>query len=232
MTSLPPLAFGAPSWRAAADLTIGRGEARDAAQRELSKPLYHRDDPSLLTRALMEVLGWLNDTLAQAAALAPGGWGSLVAVLVILTLVVVTVRVGVGPIARSRKRGQPLLPDRNLTADEYRARAEQHASASEWAAAIRERLRAIARACEERGILQPRVGRTADELSSEAGAVLPAHEEELRTATRIFDDVWYGGRTATADMESWLRHVDERVSAARPAPVTSAVPTATGKVPQ
>ncbi len=82
----------------------------------------------------------------------------------------------------------------------------------QWAEAIRERLRAIARELEQRGVLDPRPGRTAAELSREAGAQLPALAEDLRNAASIFDRVWYGGRTATAADEELLRRLDSRVA--------------------
>ena len=81
-----------------------------------------------------------------------------------------------------------------------------------WAEAIRERLRAIARELEHRGVLDPRPGRTADELCGEAGLRLPVLAGDLRAATSIFDEVWYGGRTATADDEAQLRALDERLA--------------------
>ena len=59
---------------------------------------------------------------------------------------------------------------------------------------------------------RPRPGRTADEAAAEAGRALPDRDAELRAAARLFDDVWYGGRAATA-MDAQLRAVDEAVRA-------------------
>ena len=90
--------------------------------------------------------------------------------------------------------------------------AAQFASNGLWAEAIRERLRAIARELEHRGVLDPRRGRTADELSREAAAQLPALADDLHHATSIFDEVWYGKRTASAADEELLRRLDARVA--------------------
>ena len=57
-------------------------------------------------------------------------------------------------------------------------------------------MRAIVRSLEERTLLDPRPGRTADEAAAEAGRPLPRHADRLRAAARTFDDVTYGGRTA------------------------------------
>jgi hypothetical protein len=88
--------------------------------------------------------------------------------------------------------------------------------AGRHAEAIRERLRAIIRDLEERAILEPRVGRTADEVAAEAGAALPDVAADLARAARIFDEVWYGRRPATAEMAADLEHIDGRVQRARP----------------
>lgn len=212
MPDVPHL-FGAT----AAQVTIGREGAREAAERELAKPIYHRDDPSLVMQAILQLVEWISDFLTRAAQVAPGGWAGMLATLLLLVLVAAAVRLRAGPVGRSRARGEPLLSGRALTADEHRSRADAHTGAEEWAEAVRERLRAIARALEERAIIEPRVGRTAHELAVEAGTLLPTHAEELRAAARAFDDVWYGGLLATPDTYNQLRQLDEQLSAVRPA---------------
>ena len=52
-----------------------------------------------------------------------------------------------------------------LTAAQHRATAESYAAEGNWAAAIRHRLRAVARQLEETGVLNPAPGRTANELA-------------------------------------------------------------------
>ena len=61
---------------------------------------------------------------------------------------------------------------------------------------MRERLRALARGLTERGVLDERPGRTADELARELAALLPGQAGLFATAAHIFDDIWYGGRAA------------------------------------
>lgn len=196
---------------------IGRDEARDAARRETSKAIYHRDDPSLASRILEAIWDWVTDLLGHASAVAPGGWAGLLAILVLAVLAVIAVRLRVGAIARNRGRDEPILADRTLRAEEHRAVAERYAAEARWAEAVRERLRGVARDLEERAILRPRAGRTARELAVETGDVLPEHAQRLRDAARLFDDVWYGGRVATAESYTTLRDLDERLRATRPA---------------
>ncbi|MGH8970009.1 MAG: DUF4129 domain-containing protein, partial [Actinomycetes bacterium] len=76
--------------------------------------------------------------------------------------------------------------------------------------------RAVVRGLEERSLLEPRPGRTADEAAAEGGAVLPDCARDLRQGAAIFDDVWYGGRAATAASHETLRRLDDRVRASRP----------------
>jgi hypothetical protein len=98
----------------------------------------------------------------------------------------------------------------------------------QFAEAVREWMRAIVRELETRGVLEPRPGRTADEVAREAGAAVPAVAADLRTAATVFDEVWYGGRPATAQAEAVLRQADRRVQRAQLVVAGPAAPTAGG----
>jgi hypothetical protein len=200
---------------AAADV-LGREEAREAARRELSRQAYTEAQPPLVYRALQWVLDKLQEVLGRAAASVPGGTPGLVLLLLVLGLLVVLVVVKVRPAAR-RTRRDPELFDAGqvLSADGHRARAETAAAEGRWADAVRERLRAIARELEARGVLDARPGRTADELAREAGRAVPAVGEPLARATTAFDEVWYGGRPADASSYAGMVEVDRLVATAR-----------------
>jgi hypothetical protein len=202
---------------------VDRDQARELARRELQKQIYHRDDPSFLDRIMRKINDWISSLLNHAPGSHSGGtsWTALVVLLVLLILVAVAVMWRLGRVRSNAAERDALLDDRPTTAEDHRAAAERHAAAGEWPEAIRERLRAIARDLEERVIVEPRPGRTADELASEAGAALPDHAEELTTGVRIFDDVWYGGRTGDAEGYQRLTDLDRRLRSARPAPLVS-----------
>lgn len=202
--------------RADVPVNIARDEARDAARRELTDPVYHRDDPSLLQQGLTWLLERLGELLSGAGELSPGGYAGLIVLGVLVVLAVVAIRLTIGPIARTRVEGRALHTGTPRRAAEHRSAADDHAARGEWAEAIRERLRAIVRGLEERDLLEVRPGRTADEAASEAGTVLPSCDAGLREAALTFDDVWYGSRQATAAMDEQLRAVDAETSAARP----------------
>jgi hypothetical protein len=202
---------------------IGRDQARELARRELEKQIYHRDDPSLVERILDKINEWINSLTRTVAGDGQhgsgGGWIALTIVLVFLVLVVIAIMWRLGAVRGGAARKRTLLDDTPLTAKDYRAEAGRHAAAGEWAEAIRARLRAIAKDLEDRVVLEPRPGRTADELAAEAGDALPELAEELTAAVRVFDDVWYGDRPGTPAGYDRLTRLDERVQAAKPRPL-------------
>jgi hypothetical protein len=140
-------------------------------------------------------------------------------------IAVVAVRLKVGPLARSGQADHELFAGRPQSAAEHIAAADAHAAAGAWAEAVRERLRAVVRSLEERGLLDPRPGRTADEVAWEAGAVLPHCASDLRAAVRVFDDVWYGGRQATQEHDLQLRALTAKVASARPVTTSTVGPS-------
>ncbi|HEY5201535.1 MAG TPA: DUF4129 domain-containing protein [Acidothermaceae bacterium] len=190
-----------------------RGSAQQAARAELAKRAYHRNDPSLVDRGLEWLLKRLQKVLDASTRHAPGHGLGLFLIIVILAAVVALIVVRVGTLRRTaRVSDQPIFGIGETTAEEHRRAAAKFAADGLWAEAIRERLRAIVRELEQRGVLDPRPGRTAAELSREAGTQLPALADDLRNATSIFDEVWYGGRIATAADEELLRRLDARVA--------------------
>lgn len=175
-------------------IDIDREAAHDAAQRELAKPMYPKES---LTARLGE---WLDDLLYRVmlkGAQIPGGWLTIaVLAIVVLVAFVVAVRIARRTMRTSRG-GTPLFGAHELSAAEHRATAESCAANGDWAAAIRHRLRAVARDLEESGVLNPVPGRTATELARDAGALLPAFGGELRHAASVFNDVTYGEQPGT-----------------------------------
>ena len=195
---------------------IGRDEATQLARLELAKPLYAGDDEPFVQRAIRWLLDRIAELLDRAAGTSPLGWFGLLGVAVLVALVVVAVRRRTGSLGRA---GSDVLLLDGSTADAvaHRADAERFAAAGAYAEAVRSRLRAIVRELEDRGLVDARPGRTADEVARDAGRRLPSAASDLRLGARIFDDIWYGGRTADASAYARLVEIDATVTRARPA---------------
>lgn len=202
---------------------IGRDEAYEMARRELEKQIYQRDEPSWLERAWDDFSDWLQQVFTQTARPetegSGGGWVSIAVIVVIALIAVALVAWLMWGRGNPRSRKDPLLEDEPSTALDHRDAAERHAEAGQWAEAIRERLRAIARDLEERAVLSARPGRTADELAAEAGEAVPELADDLTAGVRIFDDVWYGDRPGTPEGYARVKDLDEKLRAARPKPL-------------
>jgi hypothetical protein len=194
---------------------VTRDSARRAAEHELLRPEYHHVKP-LLVRLLDYVGRKIADLLSAASDAAPGGAFGLVGIVLILALIVVLIRYRMGRIAATAKRQSVFDGQRLLTAAEHRLAAEAAAAAGEWATAVRERFRGLVRALEERTLLEPRPGRTADEAAAEAAGALPQAADRLRAAARQFDDVVYGGRTAGRDSYDVVVAADDAATQAQP----------------
>ncbi|MFJ9039104.1 DUF4129 domain-containing protein [Streptomyces sp. NPDC102406] len=205
-------------------LTIPRGPAREAAERELSKPAYHENDPSWFVRALNKFWEWVDKLFSAASGAAPGGTLGLVVILLAVVAVAIALWWRLGTPRRSPGSTAPLFDARPRSAAEHRAAADAHAAQGHFDQAVQERMRALVRSLEERALLDPRPGRTADEAATEAARPLPGYADRLHTAARDFDDVAYGGRTATLDTYQRLTALDTEV--ARTPPTLTAAPGA------
>lgn len=178
-------------------IVIDRDDAQRAAEAELARPEYLAAQPNLLQRAF----DWLGHQLAtlfdNALRVAPGGALGLLVLLAVVVLVVVVIRLRVGKFARANRAPRQVFEDHSRTARDYRDAAERAAAAGDFPVAVRERFRAIVRELEERGVLDERLGRTADEAAREAGLRLPGSREGLLAAAELFDAVHYGGQRAS-----------------------------------
>ncbi|WP_028804977.1 DUF4129 domain-containing protein [Streptomyces sp. 142MFCol3.1] len=207
-------------------VTTPRDPAREAARRELSKRMYHENDPSLVQRALNAFWKWVDELFSAASSATPGGALGVVVILLAVVAVVAALWWRLGTPGRTPTSSAALFDDRPRSAAEHRAAAEAHAAQGHWNQAVQERMRAIVRSLEERALLEPRPGRTADEAAAEASRALPAHTDRLRTAARDFDDVTYGGRAADTRVYHRLTELDGELERTKPV-LTSSAPSPT-----
>jgi Domain of unknown function (DUF4129) len=199
-------------------IDIDRDAAHRAAQDELNKPIYSKGS------AGDQFLDWLNDLifrLLQKTASVPGGWFTATVLFILLAIAVVVAFRIARRTMRVRRGDYLLFETAQLTAAQHRASAENCAAEGDWAAAIRHRLRAVARQLEETGVLAAAPGRTANELARDAGAALPHLAGELAESATAFNDVTYGEQPGTqaayqmiADLDDHLRSRWQGVPAA------------------
>jgi len=190
-------------------IDIDRDAAHDAAQRELSKPIYPRGS---LTDQLGSLLEDLLFRIMAGGASVPGGWITI-AVLLALVAVALVVAIRVARRTMHTKRGQraTLFGSAEMSSAQHRAAAESAASQGDWATAIRQRLRAVARHLEETAVVLPVPGRTATELARDAGQALPNLADELRRAATAFNDVTYGELPGTEAAYRIIADLDDHL---------------------
>jgi hypothetical protein len=190
-------------------IDIDREAAHEAAQRELAKPIYPKASWS-------DRLGeWLDDLLyriVMESSKVPGGWLTVSVLLLVLAVaLVVAVQIARRTMRTNRGGEHALFDAHELSAAQHRATAEQFAAEGNWAAAIRHRLRAVARQLEEDGVLNPVPGRTATELAKDAGAEVPALAGEFLQAADAFNDVTYGERPGTESGYRLIANLDDHL---------------------
>jgi hypothetical protein len=199
-----------------ADLPVvpDRDTAREWLSSELQKPEYAERE-SLLTRLINWVQDWLDGIEWPDASMS----GPQLGIAVVVIVVVVLAWLVAGPVRLGRERAgsaEVLDADDVRTAAKMRAAADAAAAAGDWRTAAVERFRAVVRSLEERVIIEPRPGRTAQEAAADAGERLVAQAAGLRSGADLFDGVEYGDRVATAQDDAALRALDAEVTAARP----------------
>lgn len=168
--------------------------ARQAAEQELRRSEYHRDDPGLFSR----VINWVLERLGGLFSGTPAGSATLLFVVLLAAVIAFA-------IVRARSNRRIARAERSRAADplapaggvDHRRRAIDFTARKQYDEALREWLRAAVQVIEDRGVLDQRPGRTGDEIAREAGRLLPSAAEALSRATIAFDDIWFGGRAGT-----------------------------------
>jgi hypothetical protein len=193
---------------------VTREGARRAAREELLDPKYREAQPPLIVRLVGKALRKLLELLDRAAGGVPGGRLGLLMLALLVGVLIVVVIVRLRPVGRRGASADVFTTGATLSAGQHRALADDAAAAGQWADAVRERLRAIVRELEARGVLEPQPSRTAGEVARDGSAAVPHIAAPLRRATTTFDEIWYGGRTADASSYAVLVEADRAVSSA------------------
>jgi hypothetical protein len=195
---------------------LTRDGAAHEAHGELTKRIYQQARPSIEQQVISAVWRWLLKAYHRIVDATPGGAVGLLVIIAVLALAAVFfTRHGVSG-RRRTGGGTGLELPADVSAVQLRAEADAFAARGEWAEAVRARLRAVVRGLEERGVLDPRPGRTAAEVAAEAGRARPQLRDLLWAGALTFGEIWYGRRPATAADDAALRELDAALQRSRP----------------
>jgi HAMP domain-containing protein len=196
------------------DPPITRDGARAAADRELSKGIYHRYDDPWPVRVFNWVQHWIGRLFDDVSKHSPGGGAGAVAVLVAVVVLLIALRWRLGPLRRTDRMARSVLDGSTVTATaaDYRRAAIAAAAEGRWSDAIIARMRALAKGLEETGELAVRPGRTADELAVEVASGRPEATASTSRAARTFDEVAYGNRSGSAEGYAAVVEADDLCS--------------------
>jgi len=197
-------------------------DARELLRDELADPRYAEALPNWFDLLSQRVLDWFLSLFDRGVS-GPPGLGLVVVLLIIAALIAVAIAVYGLPGRRRRSRvADELFGDRDRrTARELRAAAESAASRGDWATAIADRFRAIARSLDERTIVSVHPGTTAHGFAAMTGRAFPEHAAALEEAADSFDGVRYLGRGGDETQYRAVATLDGTLASA-PSPVGSA----------
>jgi hypothetical protein len=205
-------AAGLPVLAASVPVDPDAAEARQWLLDELTGADYRAAQPTWFDRLSGAIGDWLNSLRFETAD--GSGLGGLIVVLVVAVALVVAFLVFGLPRLnrRSSVTGSLFGDDDDRDSAAIRRAGEAAAARGDYALAIAEMYRAIARGLAERTVLSTTPGTTAHSFALRAGASFPGFAADLAAAAADFDDVRYlgqpGGRdryTAVADLELGLR---------------------------
>ena len=193
----------------------GADEARRWAAEELAKPEYRDAAPSWLDTLWRNFLDWLQSLDGSQGDAAPVP--SPVIALVIAAIIAAAVLLARPRLnARARQAKDVFERETALAAADYRNRAEAAAAAGLWGDAVVDRFRAVVRSAENRTILDPQPGRTADEAAQALSVPFSSESGRLARAAATFDGIRYGNRAAgPADYQEMVA-LDAALDAMKP----------------
>lgn len=205
-------------------------QARQWAIDELSKQPYQSAKPGILDSvwdAIVKFFNSLLEGLQNATGIDGGVLGIVLVIVVIVVIVVIGLIVGLVLLLRPRllHREQPdaevFESELTLSAAQHRTLAAKAADVRDFALAITETFRAIVRASEERGVIDPQAGRTADEVAGKLSAAFGSARQALMSSATLFNRVRYSvqssGRSSASESEfRAIRELDESLASLQP----------------
>ena len=188
-------------------------EARRAILDELAKPEYEAARPTWFDRIAGTIWDWFRSLDFSGVPGSPVIGIAIVLAVVIAALIIAFLVFGVPRLQRrSALTGELFGREDARTSAALREAAETLARRGDFASAIAEMFRAIARGLSERTVVSTSPGTTARDFAARATTEFPAFDVDLADAARAFDGVRYLGRPgdsasfdAVAALERQLR---------------------------
>ncbi len=194
-----------------------RPSARRLLADELAKQEYQAAKPTWFDQLLGNIGEWL-DSLRFGGSQGPPAFGMLVLIVVILVLLVIAFLVFGLPRLnrRSSVTGSLFGEDDARTAAQMRSAAEAAAARGDYAAAIAEMYRSIARGLAERTVLSTSPGTTAHDFATRAASVFPPRGADLAASASAFDDVRYLGGAGSREQYELVERLERALRSAKP----------------
>jgi hypothetical protein len=193
-----------------------RQEASRWAAEELSKPEYRDAQPDWLTELWRQFIDWLRSLNTGDPAIDSGVAVPAIGVTIVILIAVAILLARPRLNARRRPAGDVVDADPSISPAEYRRLAAAAAARSDWPTAVVEQFRAIVRSAEERTVIDPLPGRTADEVAGQLAGAFGSCAAQLRRAADKFDAVRYGSEEATAGDHADMVELDQLLESAKP----------------
>lgn len=202
-------------------------EARDWLVRELANPEYEAARPTWFDLLAQRVLEWF-DSLAFTPGEGDVPWWLVILLAIVVLVVLVAFWIYGAPRRNRRSAVTESLFGEDDTRDAaaIRRAADEAASAGDFALAITELYRALARGLSERTLVSIFPGTTAHGFAAHAGEVFPAARERLESSARDFDQVRYLDEPGTRAQWEALRALENELRHTRVAVAESTGPIA------
>ncbi|XAS66209.1 DUF4129 domain-containing protein [Micrococcaceae bacterium Sec5.7] len=216
--------------RAETPVLPDREEARRWAVEELSKPDYSHAWPGWIDGLWKQLTDWLRSLDGSGAGVDGTAAAPLIGVViaVLIGVAIVLVRPRLNPSLRPRT--DMFDADNAVSSAGYRERAAASAARGDWRAAVVDQFRALVRSAEDRDVIEPRPGRTADEVAGQLAHSYGAAADRLNEAARTFDAIRYG--RADADAGDYAAIVDLELSLVSLKPARDTTGTGSFTVPR
>jgi Domain of unknown function (DUF4129) len=191
-------------------------EAQRLLVNELSKAEYQNAKPSWFDQIAAAIRDWFS-SLSLGGVQGPPAFGLLlVIILLAVALIIAFLVFGVPRLNRRSAVSAELFGENDeRTAAQIRAAAEAAAARGDFATAIAEMFRSIARGLAERTVVTTSPGTTARDFAVRAGAAFPGSAAELSAAGAIFDDVRYLGKDGSIEQYARVQRLEAQLRTAR-----------------